>query len=192
MVSKRAVLKGLRAASGVKKHAAECAVPSRALQFHTHRAVGSQVGEQHNADGSQWTKLLSVVLTGLGVAASLDDSRALNEAKVALPPVAVDVEKMDAEEVPEPKPRGRRQLLKKRTKHTAKLEEVDLMKVHLDEYKKNHKEIVSLRARFDAYASKTIGSGDTQTRAMTFTNFLHSLILPRFHLQSPVRDPPIR
>jgi Ca2+-binding EF-hand superfamily protein len=59
------------------------------------------------------------------------------------------------------------------------------MKIHLDEYKKNYREIDSLRARFEAYATKTVGSGDKEARAMTFTDFLHSLILPRFHLQAP-------
>ncbi|GAB9464157.1 hypothetical protein Gpo141_00001597 [Globisporangium polare] len=111
------------------------------------------------------------------------------EAKTTFITAVVDAEKTDAEEAAEPKARGgRRSLLKKRTKHTAKLEEVDLMKIHLDEYRKNYKEIDSLRARFEAYATKTVGSGEKEARAMTFTNFLHSLILPRFHLQSPRLD----
>lgn len=133
-----------------------------------------------------------MALAGGAVAtiATLDSSSldAQCEAKTAFVTAVVDAEKTDAEEAAEPKARGgRRSLLKKRTKHTAKLEEVDLMKIHLDEYRKNYKEIDSLRARFEAYATKTVGSGEKEARVMTFTNFLHSLILPRFHLQSPVR-----
>lgn len=137
-------------------------------------------------------KLAGMALAGGAVAAMASlNSSSLDtqcEAKTAFIAAVVDAEKTDAEDASEPKARGRRSLLKKRTKHTAKLEEVDLMKIHLDEYRKNHKEIDSLRARFEAFATKTVGEGEKEARVMTFTNFLHSLILPRFHLQSPVRQ----
>ncbi|KAF1333399.1 hypothetical protein FI667_g2784, partial [Globisporangium splendens] len=193
MASKRAVRTGMQAASAVatKPNVAGSASLFQGLEFHTARAFGSRVGEQyeaHNGDNvsSSWSKLVGVALAGFSVAAvaSLDARPALSEAKTAFIPAVVD-----AEQEAEPKARGRRNLLKKRTKHTAKLEEVDLMKVHLDEYKKSQQEIDSLRARFEAYATRVIGSGDEkQVRAMTFTNFLHSLVLPRFRLQSPRPD----
>jgi hypothetical protein len=192
MASKRAVRTGVQAASAVvtKPNATVSTSLYQGLQFHTVRAFGSRVGEQYEAHNggnvsSAWTKLVGVALAGLSIAAvaSLDAYPALNEAKTTFIPAVVD-----AEQEAEPKARGRRNLLKKRTKHTAKLEDVDLMKVHLDEYKKSQQEIDSLRSRFEAYATRMIGSGDEkQVRAMTFTNFLHSLVLPRFRLQSPVR-----
>lgn len=83
---------------------------------------------------------------------------------------------------------GRRLLLKQRSKHQAKLQEVDQMKTHLDEYKQRREAIDSLRTRFDMYASKSVEAGDgRRVKAMTFTDFLHSFVLPQFHLHSPVR-----
>lgn len=83
---------------------------------------------------------------------------------------------------------GRRHLLKKRSKMKEKLEEVDLMKVHLDEYKKAHAAVDSLKTRFQAYASQSIIVGGKHVPAMTFTDFVHSFILPRFHTRFPVRS----
>jgi hypothetical protein len=84
---------------------------------------------------------------------------------------------------------GRRHLLKKRSKMKEKLEEVDLMKAHLDEYRQARAAIDSLRARFQAYASQSVAVGDKRVAAMTFTDFVHSFTLPRFHTRSPVRPP---
>ncbi|KAF1777311.1 EF-Hand 1, calcium-binding site [Phytophthora cactorum] len=84
---------------------------------------------------------------------------------------------------------GRRLLLKQRSKHQAKMEEVDLMKTHLDEYKQRREAIDSLRTRFNMYASKSVDAGDgRRVKAMTFTDFLHSFVLPQFHLHSPRPD----
>jgi hypothetical protein len=84
---------------------------------------------------------------------------------------------------------GRRLLLKQRSKHQAKLQEVDQMKTHLDEYKQHRGAIDSLRARFDMYASKSAElAGGRRVKAMTFTDFLHSFVLPQFHLHAPVRQ----
>lgn len=93
-----------------------------------------------------------------------------------------------ADEGTEIKPRGRRHLLKSRTRHKAKLEEVDQMTLHLHEYKDQRAAVGSLKERFDLYASKTIEVDGKPVKVMTFTNFLHSLILPRFHSQDPVRS----
>lgn len=63
------------------------------------------------------------------------------------------------------------------------------MKLHLDEYKQHQKAVNSLRARFDLYASKRMELGDgRRVKAMTFTDFLHSLVLPQFHLHPPRPD----
>ncbi|KAL4110940.1 hypothetical protein PRIC1_002624 [Phytophthora ramorum] len=84
---------------------------------------------------------------------------------------------------------GRRLLLKQRSKHQAKLQEVDEMKTHLDEYKQRRAAIYSLRKRFDTYASKSVEAGDgRRVRAMTFADFLHSFVLPQFHLHAPRPD----
>lgn len=84
---------------------------------------------------------------------------------------------------------GRRHLLKKRSKMQEKREEVDLMKAHLDEYRQARAATDSLRARFQAYASQSVAAGDKREPAMTFTDFVHSFTLPRFHTRSPVRPP---
>ncbi|KAG7377234.1 Calcium uptake protein 1, mitochondrial [Phytophthora pseudosyringae] len=84
---------------------------------------------------------------------------------------------------------GRRLLLKQRTKHQAKVQEEDQMKTHLDEYKQRREAIDSLHARFDMYASKSVEADDGRcVKAMTFTDFLHSFVLPQFHLHSPRPD----
>ncbi|DAZ96983.1 TPA: hypothetical protein N0F65_012115 [Lagenidium giganteum] len=129
----------------------------------------------------------TTLAAGLGVAAILalhaavdaDGAQCEAEALVSVG----GAEAISLVEPKEAKPRGRR-LLKSRTRHKAKLEEVDLMKVHLDEYKKSRDSIDSLYARFDMYASKTIDP-IKKTKAMTFTDFVHSLVLPRFHLVAP-------
>lgn len=91
-------------------------------------------------------------------------------------------------EVKEPKTRaGRRQLLKKRSKMKEKREEVDSMKAHLDEYRLAHKAAATARARFEHFASRKVAVLGKQVPAMTFTDFVHSLILPRYHTRSPVR-----
>lgn len=101
-------------------------------------------------------------------------------------------EPVAADEGTEVKPRGRRHLLKSRTRHKAKLEEVDQMTLHLHEYKDQRAAVGSLKERFDLYASKTIDVDGKPVKVMTFTNFLHSLILPRFHSQDPVRSSGLR
>ncbi|KAG7394649.1 Calcium uptake protein 1, mitochondrial [Phytophthora boehmeriae] len=84
---------------------------------------------------------------------------------------------------------ARRLLLKQRSKHQAKQEEVDQMKTHLDGYKQRRESIDSLRARFDMYASKSVVQSDGRSvKAMTFTDFLHSFVLPQFHLHKPRPD----
>ncbi|ETI55097.1 hypothetical protein F441_02171 [Phytophthora nicotianae CJ01A1] len=83
----------------------------------------------------------------------------------------------------------RRLLLKQRSKHEANMQEVDQMKTHLDEYKQRREAIDSLRTRFDMYASKSLDAGDgRRVKVMTFTDFLHSFVLPQFHLHSPRPD----
>ncbi|RLN14362.1 hypothetical protein BBJ28_00007395 [Nothophytophthora sp. Chile5] len=138
------------------------------------------------------TARLGLAVMALAVASSMADegSQTRMEAKqVAGSNLLVQVVAEDGEEAGE-KPRGgRRLLLKHRSKHKAKLEEVDQMKVHLDEYKQRRKAIDSLRTRFDMYASKSVTTeGDKRVKAMTFTDFLHSFVLPQFHLQSPHFD----
>ncbi|KAJ0393353.1 hypothetical protein ATCC90586_009880 [Pythium insidiosum] len=92
----------------------------------------------------------------------------------------------EAEAPAEPKPRaGRRALLKSRTRHKAKLEEVDLMKLHVDEYREARATIDSLAKRFELFASKSIEASGQKTPAMSYTDFLHSMVLPRFHAQKP-------
>ncbi|CEG44456.1 calciumbinding atopy-related autoantigen [Plasmopara halstedii] len=84
---------------------------------------------------------------------------------------------------------GRRSLLKQRSKYQAKLEEVDQLKMHLDEYKQSRESMYSLFQRFDMYASENVESGDgKRVKVMTFTDFLHSIVLPQFHLRSPRLD----
>lgn len=154
-------------------------------------AAGAQAAAADPSERRAWLAQLAALALGGAAAASALPSATENEPRSALIAAVVDAEAADAAAsaapAAEPKSRGRRSLLKKRTQHTAKLEEVDLMKAHLDEYRRSRRDIGSLRARFDAFASKTVGAGESATRVMTFTDFLHSLILPRFRLQAPVR-----
>ncbi|KAI9983864.1 hypothetical protein PInf_005137 [Phytophthora infestans] len=84
---------------------------------------------------------------------------------------------------------ARRVLLKQRSKHEARMHEVDQMKTHLDEYQQRREAIDSLRTRFDIYASKNLDAGGGRcVKVMTFTDFLHSYVLPQFHLHPPRPD----
>ena len=60
--------------------------------------------------------------------------------------------------------------------------------MHLNEYRALREAMDSLRAWFDMFASGSVETADGQrVRAMTFTDFLHSLVLAQFHVHSPVR-----
>ncbi|TYZ57373.1 hypothetical protein PybrP1_009534 [[Pythium] brassicae (nom. inval.)] len=171
-IAARAALRSVRLASSI---ASSTAISRNAVKS------GAQFADAR--ERPTWlTQLAALALAG---SVTMAAAAAENEPRSALIAAVVDAEATDAASASEPKARGRRSLLKKRTQHTAKLEEVDLMKSHLDEYRASRRDIGSLRARFDAYASRTVGAGEDAARAMTFTDFLHSLILPRFRLQEP-------
>ena len=75
--------------------------------------------------------------------------------------------------------REHRLVLKQQSKHHTKMQDEDQMKTHLDEYKKHREEIKSLCSRFDMYASRSIEeTHGRRSPAMTFTDFLHSFVLP--------------
>ena len=83
---------------------------------------------------------------------------------------------------------GRRLLLKQRRNHQAESQQEKEFKMHLDEYEQIREAVDSLRSRFDTYASRSVEVDEGQcVRAMTFTDFLHSLVLTQFHVHSPVR-----
>ncbi|RLN61163.1 hypothetical protein BBJ29_002850 [Phytophthora kernoviae] len=138
----------------------------------------------------------ATAISALGLAVAItvaatanDDSNTLLEAKQLTENGLMTVEVGEGEET-NARPRvGRRLLLKQRSKHQAKQEEVGQMKTHLDEYKQRREAIGSLRARFDMYASKSVVQSDGRSaKAMTFTDFLHSFVLPQFHLHAPRPD----
>uniref|UniRef100_A0AAV1TME3 EF-hand domain-containing protein n=1 Tax=Peronospora matthiolae TaxID=2874970 RepID=A0AAV1TME3_9STRA len=84
---------------------------------------------------------------------------------------------------------GRRPLLKQRRKHQTESQQQKEFKMHLDEYKQIREALESLRSRFDMYASRSVEVDDGRcVRAMTFTDFLHSLVLTQFHVHSPQPD----
>ncbi|EGZ12772.1 hypothetical protein PHYSODRAFT_316363 [Phytophthora sojae] len=127
----------------------------------------------------------------LAVAAAADDedASAHAEAKQLVGGLGAVVAGAEGEETSAKLRGGRRLLLKQRSKHQAKLQEEDQMKTHLDQYKQRRVAINSLRKRFDMYASKSVEAGDgRRVKAMTFTDFLHSFVLPQFHLHSPRPD----
>lgn len=148
------------------------------------------------SDRAQWSLLAAAVGAGVVVATAMateEDARCDAKAAV-LPAVALPGSESSGSSLvggDESKPArsGKRHLLKSRTRHKAKLEEVDLMKIHLDEYKKVRVAIDSLAKRFELYASKTIAKeGADPVAAMTYTDLVHSLILPRFHTRLPHPD----
>lgn len=166
----------------------------RCVRLASSPAIGRtalKAGAQSTDAGERPAWLSHLAALALAGSVTMAAAATENEPRSALIAAVVDGEAADAASAAaqtEPKSRGRRSLLKKRTQHNAKLEEVDLMKSHLDEYRASRRDIKSLRARFDAYASRTAGAGEDAARIMTFTDFLHSLILPRFRLQTPVRS----
>ncbi|KAF0696158.1 Aste57867_13074 [Aphanomyces stellatus] len=77
-----------------------------------------------------------------------------------------------------------------RTKQRS--EELDLQSVLLRDSLKKYKEDIaafdSVEARFDTFATAVTKDKDgARLKAMTFTDFLHSLVLPRFRISHPPR-----
>ncbi|TMW68888.1 hypothetical protein Poli38472_001044 [Pythium oligandrum] len=117
----------------------------------------------------------AAVVAGVGVAAY-----ALNDDAVALN------DKWDSDD--HSKQRVRRHLMKFRTQHRQKLDDENRLKIYLDEYKQTRIKIDSLATRFQVFASQAIETEEKLTPAMTFTDFLYSLILPRFRTRAPLPD----
>ncbi|KAG2772010.1 hypothetical protein PC129_g17267 [Phytophthora cactorum] len=135
------------------------------------------------------TSTLGMAAMALAVAAAASDRDNETHAEAKQLILGAAVIGAEGEETSTKLRGGRRLLLKQRSKHQAKMEEVDLMKTHLDEYKQRREAIDSLRTRFNMYASKSVDAGDgRRVKALTFTDFLHSFVLPQFHLHSPRPD----
>ncbi|POM77441.1 Hypothetical protein PHPALM_5174, partial [Phytophthora palmivora] len=138
-------------------------------------ALGRLESQQYKGRTSAVPALgMAAVALAVAASATYDDAETHAEAKQliggGLGTAVVDTEGEETNTRPRG---GRRLLLKQRSKHQAKLQEVDQMKTHLVEYKQRREAIDSLRARFDMYASKSVEAGDgRRVKVMTFTDFL--------------------
>ncbi|KAE9099342.1 hypothetical protein PF010_g15229 [Phytophthora fragariae] len=178
---------GARCASHPGLSAATKSITSRPAGVEAVQRLGKrQHGRQTTSVGA--TLGMAAVALAVAAAANAEDATTHAEAKQLAGGLGSVVAGSEGEET-SARLRGRRLLLKQRSKHQAKLQEVDQMKTHLDQYKQRRVAIDSLRKRFDMYASKSVEVADgRRVKAMTFTDFLHSFVLPQFHLHSPRPD----
>ncbi|GLE01896.1 hypothetical protein PINS_up010734 [Pythium insidiosum] len=182
MVSMRPMIAAVsRRLVGSQATLAQRAAASSSAPLLVRRGAVVSTSDDH---ASMW--LAAVLLSVGGATVALSEPKRTISAGAGAGASPDAVKDADAEAHAEPKPRGgRRALLKSRTRHKAKLEEVDLMKLHVDEYREARATIDSLAKRFELFASKTIETPGKKVPAMTYTDFLQSMVLPRFHAQKP-------
>ncbi|CAI5710245.1 unnamed protein product [Hyaloperonospora brassicae] len=159
------------------------AVPSAASGTALERSCARQFRRRSSAAVSTLgIATLALAGTALGVA----DGDAVAHAEAQGRTGAASFGSEEREKARTGRTKGRRLVLQQRRKHEAETEQEKEFKMHLSEYRALRKAMDSLRARFDMFASGSVETNDGQrVRAMTFTDFLHSLVLAQFHVHSP-------